>query len=252
MASLVQSRAFPGNVQQFRAAMQRLYNRLGTEGWRSSDGRRLVLGEYPYMQGMYHFPISSDDLNGTFSVFDWKPDCDEIASKTSVKRPTTRASWQVLLWPKSSMRPLYHPTKGIYSAGIEAYEEANNCTHVRFLDGYDPEKPLRQRLEIGSAFAEFCNWVIEETWPMPPHCAEEGMGKMDLAKLRQMLAEHFNVEELRTLCFDLRIEHENLSSTLDGMTRELVSYCKRHGRISELIEALKQQRPKVPWGGMTS
>lgn len=176
MATLVRSRAYVGNIQQFRAAMQRLHSHLGAEGWSSSNGRRLVLGEYPYMQGMYHVPIRSDELNGTFSAFDWKPDSDEIASKASVKRPPTRASWQVLLWPKSSMRPIYHPTKGMYSAGIEAYEEANNRTQVRFLDGYDPERPLRRCLEIGSAFVEFCDWVIEEIWPMVPEDSGGGMG----------------------------------------------------------------------------
>jgi hypothetical protein len=133
------------------------------------------------------------------------------------------------------MRPLWHPTQGIYSACIEAYEEANNRTQVEFLDGCDPENPLRRCLEIGPAFAEFCDWVIKETCPMLHEHAREGIGTIEIAKLRTMLAYYFNVEELRTLCFDLGIEHENFPNALDGMTRELVTYCNRHGRISDLI-----------------
>jgi hypothetical protein len=60
------------------------------------------------------------------------------------------------------MRPAYDPAKGIYSAGIEAYEEADNHTQVEFLDGYDPEWPLRPSLEIGAPFVEFCDWVLQE------------------------------------------------------------------------------------------
>ena len=181
MGKLIQSVTLSCNIQQFRARMQRLINHLGTQGWYSSDShQRLVLGEYPYMQGMYYTPATGVDLYGvgTFSAFDWRPNCDEIATKTSIKRSSTHASWQVLLWRKSSMRPEYHPIKGIYSAGIEAYEEANGLTRVEFLDGYDDDKPLRSCLEIGPAFVEFCNWIIQEVGGevAEPTPAEESVG----------------------------------------------------------------------------
>lgn len=66
-----------------------------------------------------------------------------------------------------------------------------------------------------------------------------------LVRLRRRLAAHFSLDELRTLCFDLGIAHENLPDTLDGMARELVRFCERHGRISELMEVLNQLRPGI-------
>lgn len=68
-----------------------------------------------------------------------------------------------------------------------------------------------------------------------------------LLELRQKLEDHFNKEELCTLCFDLGIDHENLPSAKDGMVRELVKYCVRHRRISELAEACQDRRPNVSW-----
>jgi GTPase SAR1 family protein/predicted MPP superfamily phosphohydrolase len=65
--------------------------------------------------------------------------------------------------------------------------------------------------------------------------------------LRRNLATYFNREELRTLCFDLGIKHENLPDTLDGMARELIAICERSGRSSELIAACARIRPKVSW-----
>jgi formylglycine-generating enzyme required for sulfatase activity len=84
--------------------------------------------------------------------------------------------------------------------------------------------------------------------PVEPVSREQPERLPDRADLRQKLAEHFNKEELRTLCFDLGIEHENLPDTKDGMARELVAYCERQGRIPELAAACQRLRPKVVWG----
>jgi hypothetical protein len=75
--------------------------------------------------------------------------------------------------------------------------------------------------------------------------------RVDHSKLRRMLADHFNREELRELCADLCIEYENLPDTLDGMVRELVAYCERHRRIPELLAVAKQQRAELPWPEVT-
>ena len=73
-------------------------------------------------------------------------------------------------------------------------------------------------------------------------------GKMDLAKLRQAIAAHFNEGELRTLCFDLLVDYENLPGEgKDDKARELVAYFQRRGRISALVEACRRQRPSASW-----
>jgi len=69
------------------------------------------------------------------------------------------------------------------------------------------------------------------------------------AMLRQNLVDHFNREELRTLCFDLGIEHEDLPDTKDGLARELVVHCQRSGIITDLVGKCRERRPKVSWEG---
>lgn len=70
------------------------------------------------------------------------------------------------------------------------------------------------------------------------------------ARLRQNLTERFNRGELRTLCFDLGIEYENLPEMKDGMARELVARCERTGSISALVAKCKELRPDVSWDDM--
>lgn len=76
----------------------------------------------------------------------------------------------------------------------------------------------------------------------------EGKRKLEYrAELRQNLTGRFNRDELRTLCFDLGIEHENLPETKDGMARELVAYCERTGSISRLVAKCGELRPNDAW-----
>lgn len=69
----------------------------------------------------------------------------------------------------------------------------------------------------------------------------------DRAELRKRLYKSFDKEELRTLCFDLGLNYENLPDVRDGMARELVAHCERHGLITRLIGECRQRRPRVHW-----
>ena len=58
---------------------------------------------------------------------------------------------------------------------------------------------------------------------------------MDLPALRDILVTYFNDGELRDLCFDLGIDYENLGGEgKAGKARELVAYCVRHNRLTDL------------------
>jgi hypothetical protein len=74
-----------------------------------------------------------------------------------------------------------------------------------------------------------------------------GEQPLDRVRLRQNLVTYFDLDELRTLCFDLGIEHENLPGTKEGMARELVRHCERHGRTAELVATCRRLRPRVAW-----
>lgn len=65
-------------------------------------------------------------------------------------------------------------------------------------------------------------------------------------KLRMLLVERFNEDEIRTLCFDLEIDYEVLPGIgKAGKVRELVLYCIRHNRFSDLIVKLCCSRPDL-------
>jgi hypothetical protein len=67
------------------------------------------------------------------------------------------------------------------------------------------------------------------------------------AELRHNLSQHFNVDELRELCFSLDIEDEDLPGGKSGMIRELIGHCERHGRTLELLDLARQARPHLDW-----
>ena len=76
--------------------------------------------------------------------------------------------------------------------------------------------------------------------------APEALDLKDPTVLRQAISNHFRRGEIRTLCFDLRIEYDDLpGETKDDMARELVAYCERRGQLEELVEQVKKARPNI-------
>lgn len=69
-----------------------------------------------------------------------------------------------------------------------------------------------------------------------------------LMQLRQTLFDYFNLNELYDLCNVLGIRYEELPhATLPEMTRELVAYCQRRNRVSELaVKVLEERSHTLP------
>lgn len=71
-------------------------------------------------------------------------------------------------------------------------------------------------------------------------------------QLHSLLRRHFSLEELRTLCFNLDIDFEDLEGgNKEGLTRELILYSIRHGIENELIIELNEMQPKVRWPSLS-
>jgi uncharacterized protein (TIGR00725 family) len=67
-------------------------------------------------------------------------------------------------------------------------------------------------------------------------------------KLYKIIADRFNAEELRTLCFALGIDYDNLQGDgKSGKARELITYLERRNEITQLVEIGKQLRPDISW-----
>lgn len=65
--------------------------------------------------------------------------------------------------------------------------------------------------------------------------------------LRNILEERFDLEELRTLCFDLDVDYDSLRGEgKAGKARELVLHMKRKGRLAELEAVARPERAIKP------
>lgn len=77
------------------------------------------------------------------------------------------------------------------------------------------------------------------------------LGEVDqkcLYILRRKMSMYLDRQETKTLIHDLGIsDFDYTGDTLSGMHAELVSYCKRHTATPELIQTLKDRRPRVQW-----
>lgn len=75
-----------------------------------------------------------------------------------------------------------------------------------------------------------------------------GSDRACLARLREVLDDHFNEEELRTLCYDLNVDYDNLPAQGKvNKARELIAYLERHGHIPKLLRMGEQLRPDISW-----
>jgi hypothetical protein len=65
-----------------------------------------------------------------------------------------------------------------------------------------------------------------------------------LTNLHRFIAESFDLEELRTLCFDLGVEHDDLGGEgRSDKARELVRRMGRRKELERLVDALRKGRP---------
>jgi len=74
-----------------------------------------------------------------------------------------------------------------------------------------------------------------------------------VTRLLQILSERFDEGDLRTLCFHLKVDYDDLPA--QGKTnkaRELVQYLERRDRILDLLETGKQLRSDISWPEVTS
>lgn len=69
-----------------------------------------------------------------------------------------------------------------------------------------------------------------------------------LRTLRRLIDHHFNLEEIKLICFDLGIDYEHLSGESKlGKINELILNLARNGRLAELQTLLQEERPNVEW-----
>lgn len=66
--------------------------------------------------------------------------------------------------------------------------------------------------------------------------------------LLDLMARHFNLEEVRTLCFELGIAFDDLDGAgLRDKLRELILHAGRRNLLDDLLDALRRERPAIAW-----
>jgi hypothetical protein len=71
---------------------------------------------------------------------------------------------------------------------------------------------------------------------------------MNRSTLYELLIRYFDEEELRTVCFKLEVEYDNLRGEgSQAKARELIKYLDRRDRISDLVEICERERSNVSW-----
>ncbi len=82
------------------------------------------------------------------------------------------------------------------------------------------------------------------TQPPPPAINQPSPAPAKHKTLLQFLNQHFNMDDLQELAFELNVEFENLpGSTKRAKARALVARMAQMKRVPELVDAVKQARP---------
>ncbi len=69
-----------------------------------------------------------------------------------------------------------------------------------------------------------------------------------LIALRENLNAYYSESELRSLCFDLGIEYEHLGGrSKPEKVLDLIGFMQRRGRLEQLVDLVRQQRPHSSW-----
>lgn len=64
----------------------------------------------------------------------------------------------------------------------------------------------------------------------------------------RIFVERFNEEEIRTFCFYLQLDYDDLpSSGKSNKVRELILYLERHDRLNDVVSLGRKIRPDISW-----
>jgi hypothetical protein len=69
-----------------------------------------------------------------------------------------------------------------------------------------------------------------------------------LAELHRLLNQCFNLEEIKTVCLQLNVDHESIAGEeKPSRIRELLLALGRNGRLPELVALAQEERPHISW-----
>lgn len=93
----------------------------------------------------------------------------------------------------------------------------------------------------------FHTWLRQYAQIQPPQPATmTAHSGADLARIRHALVDSFDLEELRTLCFDLGMDFESLpGQSKPAKAREMVNYWRNRHDLGPLTDAIRLERGNI-------
>lgn len=110
------------------------------------------------------------------------------------------------------------------------------------------KEPMQMAAHINQIVRTQFEQVIAHTRAQYRRGSASRCAPYDDARLRQVVTQHFSSEELRTLCFDLEVPHEDIVfGEHSASVLRLIEYFLRRNELPRLVEALQKARPGVDW-----
>jgi len=118
----------------------------------------------------------------------------------------------------------------------------------RFLGDYFQRREVRVYWGSAEAFTAELRQRWQELGLAAVNPVAPAVGHSYRAIVREQIDSVFGIEDLRTICFDLSIDFDNLrgEAKVDKI-RELIIFVERSGRLRELIEICRRMRPNAVW-----
>ena len=120
----------------------------------------------------------------------------------------------------------------------------NQATKLRKRIARMEAEMMEFRISMAALLMELYSTVHEleqaQRWSQQPDSIEQ------LKALRDCIVLHFDEGELKTMCFDLGVNYDDLDGdAISDKARELVLFMNRNGRCDELINYCRTHRPKA-------
>lgn len=88
----------------------------------------------------------------------------------------------------------------------------------------------------------------KNSYEFPSPVLPTALENSEMVGLHEVIVDYFSEQELRTLCFNLNVDYDDLPfSGRSNKARELVGLFTRNNALHKLREAIEQERPFVSW-----
>jgi hypothetical protein len=137
-----------------------------------------------------------------------------------------------------------------YVAGIRGLEDRKDNDldiNAELVREYAKRSGVRLKRGEDQQIAKLMRQQLHKT--IHKLCTESSPLSIDHEQLRNLIRNAFSLAEMRIVCFDLNEPDEDVFSESEPQVNamRLIEYFRRRGRLVDLLEKLKIERPHTDW-----